>query len=72
MNSWSFTTESYPDHHRLDAWRDLLARLSVETRHAVGVRDISATAHAVELPLGILFDQIVSGPQKLSSATIPA
>ena len=71
MNSWSFTTESYPDHHRLDAWRDLLARLSVETRHAVGVRDIFATAHAVESPLGIIFAQIVSGPQKLSYSDDP-
>jgi acetamidase/formamidase/AraC-like DNA-binding protein len=71
MNSWSFTTESYPDHRRLDAWRAVLGRLSVEARPAAGARDVFAIAQAVESPLGIVFAQIASGPQKLSYSDDP-
>jgi acetamidase/formamidase/AraC-like DNA-binding protein len=71
MASWSFTTESYPDHRRFDAWRDALSRLSIEARDAAGARDVFATAQAVESPLGIVFAQIASGPQRLSYSDDP-
>jgi acetamidase/formamidase/AraC-like DNA-binding protein len=71
MNSWSFTTESYPDHRRVEAWRDVLVKLSIEAQPAAGARDVFATAQAVESPLGIIFAQIVSGPQKLSYSDDP-
>ncbi len=71
MTSWSFTTESYPDHRRLDAWRDALSKLSIEARDAVGARDVFATAQAMESPLGIVFAQIASGPQRLSYSDDP-
>jgi acetamidase/formamidase/AraC-like DNA-binding protein len=71
MNSWSFTTESYPDHRRFDAWRDVLGQLSIEAHDAVDARAIFATAHAMESPLGIVFAQIASGPQRLSYSDDP-
>jgi acetamidase/formamidase/AraC-like DNA-binding protein len=65
VKTWSFTTESYPDYRRLDAWRDALGRLSIETRgrHTAA---LFGTAQALESPLGILFAQISSEPQELS------
>jgi acetamidase/formamidase/AraC-like DNA-binding protein len=71
MNSWSFTTESYPDHRRLEAWQDVLGRLSIEARDGVAARDVFATAQAVESPLGIVFAQIAAGPQRLSYSDDP-
>jgi acetamidase/formamidase/AraC-like DNA-binding protein len=71
LNSWSFTTESYPDHRRLEAWRGVLGRLSIEARNAAGARGVFATAHAVESPLGIVVAQIASGPQRLSYGDDP-
>jgi acetamidase/formamidase/AraC-like DNA-binding protein len=71
MNSWSFTTESYPDHRRLEAWRDVLGRLSIEARGAAAARDVFATAQATESPLGIVFAQIAAGPQRLSYSDDP-
>jgi acetamidase/formamidase/AraC-like DNA-binding protein len=65
MKTWSFTTESYPDHRRLDAWRDVLGKLSIETRGKRYERGLFATAQALESPLGILFAQISSEPQEL-------
>ena len=71
MTSWSFTTESYPDHRRLEAWRDALGKLSIEAPDAAGARDVFATAQAMESPLGIVFAQIASGPQRLSYSDDP-
>jgi acetamidase/formamidase/AraC-like DNA-binding protein len=71
MNSWSFTTESYPDHRRLEAWRGVLGRLSIEARDDSGARDVFATAQAVESPLGMIVAQIASGPQRLSYSDDP-
>jgi acetamidase/formamidase/AraC-like DNA-binding protein len=71
MNSWSFTTESYPDHRRLEAWRDVLGKLSIEPRNTAGTRGVFATAQAVESPLGIVFAQIAAGPQRLSYSDDP-
>lgn len=71
MNSWSFTTESYPDKSRLDAWRDALGKLSIEARDPPGSDDVFATARAVTSPLGIIFAQIASGPQRLSYSDDP-
>jgi acetamidase/formamidase/AraC-like DNA-binding protein len=71
MNSWSFTTEAYPGHRRLEAWRDALGKLSIEARGAADARDVYATAQAVESPLGIVFAQIASGPQRLSYSDDP-
>lgn len=65
MQSWSFTTESYPDHRRGEAWRDVLGRLSVEARDGAKSSGVFATAQAIESPLGIVFAQIASGPQRL-------
>jgi hypothetical protein len=63
VKTWSFTTESYPDHRRLDAWRDALGRLSIETR---GRRTAAlfGTAQALESPLGILFAK--SAPSQIA------
>jgi acetamidase/formamidase/AraC-like DNA-binding protein len=72
MNSWSFTTESYPDHRRLEAWRDVLGKLSIEAPDGAAERDVFATAQAVESPLGIVFAQIAAGPQRLSYSDDPA
>jgi acetamidase/formamidase/AraC-like DNA-binding protein len=71
MNSWSFTTEAYPDHHRLDAWRDVLGRLSIEAQDTAEPRAVFAIARAVESPLGIVFAQIASGPQRFSYRDSP-
>jgi acetamidase/formamidase/AraC-like DNA-binding protein len=71
MSSWSFTTESYPDHRRLEAWRGVLSRLSIEARDAAAASDVFATAQAVESPLGIVMVQIASGPQRLSYSDDP-
>ena len=71
MNSWSFTTEAYPDHHRLEAWQGALGRLAIEARNAAGSQDVFATAQAVESPLGIVVAQIAAGPQKLSYGDDP-
>ena len=71
MQSWSFTTEAYPDHRRLEAWRGVLGRLSIEARDAAGASDVFATAQAVESPLGIVMAQIASGPQRLSYSDDP-
>ncbi len=71
MNSWSFTTESYPERSRLDAWRDALGKLSVGTTDAAGPDDVFATARAVTSPLGIIFAKIASGPQRLSYSDDP-
>lgn len=65
MNAWSFTTESYPDHRRWEAWRDALGKLSVKVRDPADEPGVFAKAHALESPLGIVFAQIASGPQSL-------
>jgi acetamidase/formamidase/AraC-like DNA-binding protein len=71
MNSWSFTTEAYPDDRRLAAWRDALSKLSIEARDGAAPRGIFATAQATESPLGIVFAQIAAGPQRLSYSDDP-
>jgi AraC-binding-like domain len=65
MKSWSFTTESYPDYRRSEAWRHILGKLSVEPRDGSRSNRVFATAQAIESPLGVVFAQIASGPQRL-------
>jgi acetamidase/formamidase/AraC-like DNA-binding protein len=66
LNSAFFTTESYPAHQRLNAWRGTLERLSLHVRKMAPDGAVHGTVSSAVSPHGMTFANISSGPQELS------
>jgi len=66
LNSSYFTTESYPQHQRVNAWREALGRLSLDVKDLDGGGGMYGTVASAVSPQGITFARITSGPQELS------
>jgi AraC-like DNA-binding protein/acetamidase/formamidase len=66
LRSAYFTTESYPAHQRLSAWRGTLERLSLHVRSMQSHGTVHGTVSSAVSPLGLTFARISSGPQELS------
>jgi acetamidase/formamidase/AraC-like DNA-binding protein len=66
LNSAYFTTESYPVHQRLSAWRGTLERLSLHVRNVAAEGAVHGTVSSAVSPHGLTFARISAGPQELS------
>jgi len=66
LNSAFFTTESYPAHQRLNAWRGTLERLSLHVRKMAPDGAVHGTVSSAVSSHGMTFANIISGPQELS------
>jgi acetamidase/formamidase/AraC-like DNA-binding protein len=66
LSSAFFTTESYPAHQRLNAWRGTLERLSLHVRKMAPDGAVHGTVSSAVSPKGMTFASIRSGPQELS------
>lgn len=66
LRSAYFTTESYPAHQRVSAWRGTLERLSLHVRRIDSHAHVHGTVSSAVSPQGLTFARISSGPQELS------
>ena len=66
LNSSYFTTDSYPQHQRVSAWREALGKLSLDVKELDGGSEMYGTVSSTVSPQGITFARITSGPQELS------
>ena len=65
LNSAYFTTDSYPAHQRLSAWRGTLERLSLHVRNVAATGAVHGTVSSAVSPQGLTFARISAGPQDL-------
>jgi AraC-like DNA-binding protein len=67
MTSSYFTTEAYPGSHRVDAWTNALAPLSLQPKRIEDPDRLHASARWIVSPLGISFARLNSCAQEFSS-----
>jgi acetamidase/formamidase/AraC-like DNA-binding protein len=63
-NGWRFSSEAYPDSHRIDAWRQAVGRLGLTAASTDIEVGFHGTVTSQSSPLGVMFAQIASGAQQ--------